>query len=578
MRAIDNPDEPLIVSIKKEKEDSEDWAGPIEKWPSDDWQWVEIDFGQIPVTPEDEYSIVCKSYTTRGGYEWRATSWNGHTYDRGDPWESNNQGGSWHSPYDYTLADFCFVVFGSEGSIAQNVMITGGIVGSRSSELVSIDSSISAAEFSLSWSVGDLDLTLQSPDGRVIDPDSAEAYPNITYFSLPTFEMYSLDSLIPGEWELIINGPGGTEYLAQVIAETYLTINMFLDKESYLKGDSIGVSVSILHDTVSIAGANVTIDITTPTGSDQMILYDDGAHGDGSPDDGVYSNYFTSTNDEGTYTFYANASGTVQGQPFTREGEEKSATIVFQQPFANAGGPYIADVGEPVEFDGSASTDEDGIIVTYDWDFGDENTGSGVNPAHSYSDTGTYRVTLTVTDDNGLMDSTIATAAIGNPFVEITRPNVTDCILQGLDTLKWTAYDASDSTNLDIYLYYSPDTGQTWYQINDVLENTGEYEWNTTEVPDGIYVFKVEAIDQEGNIGTGFSGLAGVINHLRGDANGDGLINSADVAYLINYLFVGGPAPQPLEAGDANCDGTINSADVSYLINYLFVSGPPPGC
>jgi hypothetical protein len=68
------------------------------------------------------------------------------------------------------------------------------------------------------------------------------------------------------------------------------------------------------------------------------------------------------------------------------------------------------------------------------------------------------------------------------------------------------------------------------------------------------------------------------IYYIRGDANSDGVINSADVAYLINYLFVGGPAPQPLAAGDANCDGVVNSADVAYLINYLFVSGPPPGC
>lgn len=63
---------------------------------------------------------------------------------------------------------------------------------------------------------------------------------------------------------------------------------------------------------------------------------------------------------------------------------------------------------------------------------------------------------------------------------------------------------------------------------------------------------------------------------IIGDANGDGVINSADVSYLINYLFVNGPAPQPPQAGDANCDGAVNSADVAYLINYLFVAGPPP--
>jgi hypothetical protein len=63
---------------------------------------------------------------------------------------------------------------------------------------------------------------------------------------------------------------------------------------------------------------------------------------------------------------------------------------------------------------------------------------------------------------------------------------------------------------------------------------------------------------------------------ICGDANGDGLVNSADVTYLINYLFVGGPTPVPWQAGDANGDGTINSADVTYLINYLFVGGPAP--
>jgi hypothetical protein len=64
----------------------------------------------------------------------------------------------------------------------------------------------------------------------------------------------------------------------------------------------------------------------------------------------------------------------------------------------------------------------------------------------------------------------------------------------------------------------------------------------------------------------------------RGDANGDGIINSVDVLYLINYLFVGGPMPQPWEAGDCNCDGVINAVDVLYLINHLYAGGPPPGC
>jgi uncharacterized delta-60 repeat protein len=63
---------------------------------------------------------------------------------------------------------------------------------------------------------------------------------------------------------------------------------------------------------------------------------------------------------------------------------------------------------------------------------------------------------------------------------------------------------------------------------------------------------------------------------LRGDVNRDGVINSTDVVYLINYLFIGGPPPTPLVAGDANCDAAVNVTDVVYLINYLFIGGPPP--
>ena len=64
----------------------------------------------------------------------------------------------------------------------------------------------------------------------------------------------------------------------------------------------------------------------------------------------------------------------------------------------------------------------------------------------------------------------------------------------------------------------------------------------------------------------------------HGDADRSGVIEIADMVYLINYLFLNGPAPSPLLAGDANCDGEVNIEDVVYLANYLFVSGPQPPC
>ncbi len=63
-----------------------------------------------------------------------------------------------------------------------------------------------------------------------------------------------------------------------------------------------------------------------------------------------------------------------------------------------------------------------------------------------------------------------------------------------------------------------------------------------------------------------------------GDSNGDGSLAVADVVYLVNYLFKGGPMPEPYEAGEANCDGKVTVSDVVYLVNYLFKGGPVPIC
>jgi hypothetical protein len=61
---------------------------------------------------------------------------------------------------------------------------------------------------------------------------------------------------------------------------------------------------------------------------------------------------------------------------------------------------------------------------------------------------------------------------------------------------------------------------------------------------------------------------------VKGDVDGNGSVNVADVFYLINTLFAGGPAP--VCGADANGDGQVNIADVFYLINYLFAGGPAP--
>ena len=63
-----------------------------------------------------------------------------------------------------------------------------------------------------------------------------------------------------------------------------------------------------------------------------------------------------------------------------------------------------------------------------------------------------------------------------------------------------------------------------------------------------------------------------------GDANDNLEINILDITYVIDFLYNGGPAPDPIRCGDANDDETINILDATYLIAYLYQSGPPPIC
>ena len=59
-------------------------------------------------------------------------------------------------------------------------------------------------------------------------------------------------------------------------------------------------------------------------------------------------------------------------------------------------------------FDGGSSSDPDGDVLTFLWDFGDGNIGEGIRPNHFYESIGNFTVTLTVSD-NGNLSSTSQT-------------------------------------------------------------------------------------------------------------------------------------------------------------------------
>ncbi|MFW9787551.1 MAG: PKD domain-containing protein [Candidatus Thorarchaeota archaeon] len=83
-----------------------------------------------------------------------------------------------------------------------------------------------------------------------------------------------------------------------------------------------------------------------------------------------------------------------------------TVTVLNQLPIAEAGMDQEVFTGSRVNFAATpGSTDPDGSIVSYDWDFMDGDTGSGATTSHVFQRQGTYYVTLTVTDNDGGKDT-----------------------------------------------------------------------------------------------------------------------------------------------------------------------------
>jgi YVTN family beta-propeller protein len=92
------------------------------------------------------------------------------------------------------------------------------------------------------------------------------------------------------------------------------------------------------------------------------------------------------------------------------EGPTGVAINPDQPPHASFSDP-AARPEVPVAFDASASGDPDGSIANYDWEFGDgaQASNGGPTPSHSYTKPGTYKATLTLTDNEGCSTSLIFT-------------------------------------------------------------------------------------------------------------------------------------------------------------------------
>jgi len=134
------------------------------------------------------------------------------------------------------------------------------------------------------------------------------------------------------------------------------------------------------------------------------------------------------------------------------------------------------------------SYDNDGTIESWFWHFDDGSTSTNRNPTRSYSDVGYYKVTLTVTDDDGAIDTVSNYISIGNQ-----KPKADFSYTPTNPTIEDKVYFTDKSTDVDGYI-----TSWSW-DFGDG-DSSSERNPNHQYINTGTYKVKLTVEDNEGSV------------------------------------------------------------------------------
>jgi len=229
--------------------------------------------------------------------------------------------------------------------------------------------------------------------------------------------------------------------------------------------------------------------------------------------------------------------------------------------------PTDPNVSETVSFDASASTDRDGAVGSYSWDFGDGTTSTGKKTAHSYNAATDYTVALTVTDDKGATDTKKKTVSVSGSTPPVATVNSESVIIRRAgetENSEITVDAPRGISTVDVTVSVNTSAGR----ISDVTEGAdvnselSEVLFNITDQTDGSVTVEY----------TNIEGTGPAQNFELADVSLELLSNNTDTPISLetdNFVYLSGSETEPYENVNKN-EGNLTDA---VFLNPLPVSG-----
>lgn len=269
--------------------------------------------------------------------------------------------------------------------------------------------------------------------------------------------------------------------------------------------------------------------------------------------------------DDGNYTVTL----TVTDDDKTFDTTSAEKTVLNRAPHASfTTSPSQVYPTLPVVFNASDSYDPDGTIVSYFWDFGDEENVTGIVVEHAYAVEGNFTVTLKVADDDGATDTAATNVTVLHRDVALSALMLSKTVVGAGFKMSITVTVENQGMFLE-EVSVTATANLQFIQTKNTLLTIGNsttitFTWNTTAWAKGEYMIQVEAgaVPGETDLADNTISDGPILVTLPGDVDGDRDVDIFDLVRMTGVYGVKKPGINYSANCDIDDDGDIDIFDL----------------